>query len=150
MIFLEVCGYLQCRTFLYHWSIIFTNKYIYKMCLQNTLTEIWKISDANCRLFSFMIHCIYSDVEADHFQCQAFVNINVEYIPNMLRLITNNHYQYKTYYKFVLVNYYAYILGVIKFRKPCWFYWIQSSPNQDYHFITKEQKVIGRISKHIS
>lgn len=92
-----------------------------------------KISDANCRLFSFMIHCIYSDVEADHFQCQAFVNINVEYIPNMLRLMTNNHYQYKTHYKFVLVNYYAYILGVIKFRKPCWFYWIQSSPNQDYH-----------------
>lgn len=109
-----------------------------------------KISDAYCRLFSFMIHCIYSDVEADHFQCQAFVNINVEYIPNMLRLMTNNHFQYKTHYKFVLVNYYAYILGVIKFRKPCWFYRIQSSPNQDYHFITKEKKVIGRISKHIS
>lgn len=58
-----------------------------------------KISDANCRLFSFMIHCKYSDVEADHFQCQAFVNINVEYIPNMLRLITNNHHQYKTHFK---------------------------------------------------
>lgn len=46
-----------------------------------------KISDANCRLFSFMIHCIYSDVEADHFQCQAFVNINVEYIQTCLDLL---------------------------------------------------------------